>query len=152
MSWFIFHWNWFLWLRSTGIQHWFRQYVKLRIAHAQGIPETFSLPQTLKRPLISNPSMHYGTCVSHVPWCMSGSLNRGGGETSRHSHKTLDGLANCLSCRVSWYDSYRGKRLSRRWKYHNIDCQTMRQTDRRTESLIKYIIWCINMCRLHGRT
>ena len=24
--------------------------------------------------------MHHGTCVTHVPWCMSGSLTRGGGE------------------------------------------------------------------------
>ena len=24
--------------------------------------------------------MHHGTCVTHVPWCMSGLLNRGGGE------------------------------------------------------------------------
>ena len=24
--------------------------------------------------------MHHGTCVAHVPWCMSGSLTRGGGE------------------------------------------------------------------------
>ena len=23
--------------------------------------------------------MHHGTCVTHVPWCMSGSLTRGGG-------------------------------------------------------------------------
>ena len=30
--------------------------------------------------LVSNPDMHHGTCVTHVPWCMSGSLNRGGGE------------------------------------------------------------------------
>ena len=30
--------------------------------------------------LVSDPSMHHGTCVTHVPWCMSGSLNRGGGE------------------------------------------------------------------------
>ena len=26
--------------------------------------------------------MHHGTCVTHVPWCMSGSLNRGGGENA----------------------------------------------------------------------
>ena len=26
------------------------------------------------------PGMHQGTCVTHVPWCMSGSLTRGGGE------------------------------------------------------------------------
>ena len=24
--------------------------------------------------------MHHGTCVTHVPWCMSGSLTLGGGE------------------------------------------------------------------------
>ena len=24
--------------------------------------------------------MHHGTCVTHMPWCMSGSLTRGGGE------------------------------------------------------------------------
>ena len=24
--------------------------------------------------------MHHGTCVTHVPWCMSGLLTRGGGE------------------------------------------------------------------------
>ena len=30
--------------------------------------------------LVSDPDMHHGTCVTHVPWCMLGSLNRGGGE------------------------------------------------------------------------
>ena len=30
-------------------------------------------------PTVSDPGMHYGTCVTHVPWCMSGSLTRGGG-------------------------------------------------------------------------
>ena len=30
--------------------------------------------------LVSNPGMHHGTCVTHVPWCMSRSLTRGGGE------------------------------------------------------------------------
>ena len=30
--------------------------------------------------------MHHSTCVTHVPWCMSGSLTRsGGGKRSRHS-------------------------------------------------------------------
>ena len=33
-----------------------------------------------KKPLVSDPGMHHGTCVTHVTWCMSGSLNRGGGE------------------------------------------------------------------------
>ena len=30
--------------------------------------------------LISDPGMPHGTCVTHVPWCMSGSLTHGGGE------------------------------------------------------------------------
>ena len=29
---------------------------------------------------VSDPGMHHGTCVTHVPWCMSGLLTRGGGE------------------------------------------------------------------------
>ena len=30
--------------------------------------------------LVSDPGMHHGTCVTHVPWCMSGSLIRSDGE------------------------------------------------------------------------
>ena len=30
--------------------------------------------------LVSDPDMHHDTCVTHVPWCMSGSLTRGGRE------------------------------------------------------------------------
>ena len=30
--------------------------------------------------LVSDPGMHHGTCVTHVPWCMSGSLTCGDGE------------------------------------------------------------------------
>ena len=33
-----------------------------------------------RKPLVNYPGMHHGTCVTHVPWCMSGSLTRGGGE------------------------------------------------------------------------
>ena len=33
-----------------------------------------------RKPLVSDPGMHHCTCVTHVPWCMSGSLTRGGGE------------------------------------------------------------------------
>ena len=32
------------------------------------------------KPLVSDPGMHHDTCVMHVPWCMSGSLTRGGRE------------------------------------------------------------------------
>ena len=28
-------------------------------------------------PWVSDPDMHHGTCVTHVPWCMSGSITHG---------------------------------------------------------------------------
>ena len=36
------------------------------------MPGTFSPP-----PWVSDPDMHHGTCVMHVPWCMMGSLTSG---------------------------------------------------------------------------
>ena len=33
-----------------------------------------------RKPVVSDPGMHHGTCVTHVPWCMSGSLTCGDGE------------------------------------------------------------------------
>ena len=42
---------------------------KIAGAHAPGMPGTFSPP-----PQVSDPDMHHGTCVTHVPWCMPGSL------------------------------------------------------------------------------
>ena len=42
--------------------------------------ERFSRHWLRRKPLVSDPAMHHGTCVTHVPWCMSVSLTRGGGE------------------------------------------------------------------------
>ena len=42
--------------------------------------ERFPSHRLQRKPLVSDPGMHHGTCVTHVPWCMSGSLVRGGGE------------------------------------------------------------------------
>ena len=42
--------------------------------------ERFPRLRFQKKPRISDPGMHHGTCDTHVPWCMSGSLIRGGGE------------------------------------------------------------------------
>ena len=48
------------------------RYIRLRVAHAPGMPGTFSQPSRF-----SDPDMHHGTCVTHVPWCISGSLISG---------------------------------------------------------------------------
>ena len=45
------------------------RYVELLFAHAPGMPGTFS--PSLQ---VSDPDMHHGTCVTHVQWCMPGSL------------------------------------------------------------------------------
>ena len=45
---------------------------RIAVAHVMRIPGTFSPP-----PRVSDPGMHHGTCVTHVPWCMPGSLISG---------------------------------------------------------------------------
>ena len=40
----------------------------------------FPRRQFQRKLLVSDPGMHHGTCVTHVPWCMSGSLTCGDGE------------------------------------------------------------------------
>ena len=64
------------------------RYVKFRVAHTPGMPGVFSPP-----PQVSDLDMHHGTCVTHVPWCMPGSLTSGflwsrwQGKCSRHSRR-----------------------------------------------------------------
>ena len=42
--------------------------------------ERFPRNQLQKKPIASDLDMHHGMCVTHVPWCMSGSLTHGGVE------------------------------------------------------------------------
>ena len=42
--------------------------------------ERFPRHRLQRKRLVNDPDMHHGTCVTHVPWCMSGSLTRGGEE------------------------------------------------------------------------
>ena len=57
------------------------RYVKTRVAHAPGMSGAFFPPSTSKETASWWLDMHHSTCVTHAPWCMSGSLNCGGGET-----------------------------------------------------------------------
>ena len=55
--------------------------VILRVVHVPKMPGTFSPATDFKRNgVVSDPGMHHGTCVMHVPWCMSGSLTCSGRE------------------------------------------------------------------------
>ena len=50
--------------------------------------ERFPRHQLQRGPLVSDPGMHHGTCVTRVPWCMLGSFTRGGrGKCSQHSQR-----------------------------------------------------------------
>ena len=40
--------------------------------------ERFPSHRIQRKPVVSDLGMHHGTCVTHGPWCMSGSLTRGG--------------------------------------------------------------------------
>ena len=64
------------------------RYVKFWAAHAPWMPGTVSPP-----PRFCDPDMHHGTRVTHVPWCLPGSLTSGlfwswwRAKRSRHSRR-----------------------------------------------------------------
>ena len=63
-------------------------YQMRKIAHVPGCRERFPPPSQ-----VGDPDMHHGTCVTHVPWCMPGSLTSGflwsrwRGKRSLHSRR-----------------------------------------------------------------
>ena len=123
------------------------RYVKLWVAHASGMPGTFSRHRCQWKPLVNNPDVHHGTCVTHVPGCMLGSLTHGGREnvpgipgacTTRISTNLVRGpwrivqdkyatvSDNCLPCNMfkmkyHRYFSYRQLFLSTLWFYCDQD-------------------------------
>ena len=46
----------------------------------RGCREHFPRHRLQMKLLVSDPGMHHGTCVTHMPWCMSESLTHGEGE------------------------------------------------------------------------
>ena len=66
---------WFWW------HHWpLTSYTNCGVCRPQECRKRFPHHRLQEKQLISNGGMHHGTCVTHVPWCMSGSLTRSGGE------------------------------------------------------------------------
>ena len=74
--------------------------------------ERFSRHRLQRKPQVSDPDMHHGTCVTHVPWCMSGSLTSGGGEN-------VPGIPGaCATCNFTYL--VRGP-LTERWRSPSTD-------------------------------
>ena len=55
-------------------------YVICRLRMRRECRERFPSHRLQRKPLVSDPGMHRGTCVTHVPWCMTESLIHDGGE------------------------------------------------------------------------
>ena len=79
-------------------------------AYARNAVNVSSRLRLQRKPLVSDPGMHHGTCVTHVPWCMSGSLTRGGGENdpgipgicaARKFTYLTRGPLRCMRCRAT---------------------------------------------------
>ena len=100
------------------------RYVKLRVAHALGMPGTFSPP-----PRLSKADMYHGTCVTHVPWCMPGSLTSGGGEN-------VPGILGACATRNFTYLVRGPYKLVQRWP--NLHCCL---------GVLLYALWCVD--RIH---
>ena len=69
------------------------RYVKTRVAHAPEMPRTSPLP--LRG---SDPGMHRGTCVTHVPWYMPGSLTSGFDWSGREYITSIPGACATRNC------------------------------------------------------
>ena len=70
---------------------WYAPWTSCQIRKVVGCACTGTAGNVSPPPRVSDPDMHYGTCVTHVPGCMPGSLtssflwSRWRGKRSRHS-------------------------------------------------------------------
>ena len=70
--------------------------------------ERFSRYRLQRKPLVSDPGMHHGTCVTHVAWCMSWSLTCGGGENVPGIPCACATRNFAYLVRGPWYDILQG--------------------------------------------
>ena len=76
-----------------------------------------SCHQFQRKPLLSDPGMHHDTCVKHVPWCLSGSLNRVGWENV----PGIPGVHAPPAILRIWQEAHGGK-----WSHCLSDCLSMK--------------------------
>ena len=122
-------WVWYIYPHHEGLLHRHgppARYVNLRVTHAPGMPVTFSPP-----PRVSNPDMHHGTCVTHLPWCTPGSLT-GGFLWSRWRRKRFQHSRRMRNLQFYlWYEAH--------WRNHMITLMPVRYMEFR-----KILGWHLN--------
>ena len=72
-----------------------------------------------RKPLVTDPGMHHGTCVTHVPWCMSGSLTCG----DRENVPGIPGACAPAILRI-WQEAHGlAHTQNDHWKYQHSKCR-----------------------------
>ena len=120
------------------------RYVNLRVAYAPGMPRTFSPP-----PRVSDSDIHHGTCATHVPWCMPGSLTRGllwnwwRGNSFRHSRRMRKPRFYVSGRRTMW----RRPNASLSWCHslvHSSSLQLVVCNSHNTDRLVSVLFLCLS--------
>ena len=70
---------WIKWMALSWASYQIRKFAGCACAGNAG--NVFPRCRFQRKPQVSDSGMHHGTCVTHVPWCMSGSLTCGDGES-----------------------------------------------------------------------
>ena len=76
-----------------------------------------------RKPLVIDPDMHHGTCVTHVPWCMSGSLTHDGGENVPGIPGACANLNFTYLTRGLWQNRYQSLNICCWWPSLEPSCQ-----------------------------
>ena len=114
--------------KTLGNRQMFTLYVTSRTVHVMGLlpdilnngsrmrreyRERFPCHRIQRKLLVSDPDMHHGTCVTHVPRCMSGLLTHGGGENISGIPEACATRTFTYLARVLWQDDFTGSWLER---------------------------------------
>ena len=110
----------FVVIGGTGGCHFVNLWASCKIREIAGCACAGNAGNVSPPPRVSDPDMHHGTCVTHVPWCMPGSLTNGfiwsrwRGKSSRNSrcmrnpHLYVSGkrpMGPPMSTKLASYDS-----------------------------------------------
>ena len=104
------------------------RYTKVWVAHAPIMLGTFSPP-----PRVSYSDMHHSTCVTHVQWCMPGSLtscflwSQWWGKRSRHSRRMRNPqfcLSGKRSMEITALSDWIGYKFTDTMRHVNWACHT----------------------------
>ena len=81
---FVVVWYRLIYPCHTEVLHWYWAWASYQIHNIVGCAcagNAWALPRyrLQRKPLVSDPGIHHGTCIKRVTWCMSRSLTRGSG-------------------------------------------------------------------------